>query len=68
MDLEVVRLILGRATRDTAGGPARHEDHRGGGPQAAPLQEYAKLFALIRDAGIDRARLRAILGLDPEAR
>ena len=25
-----------------------------------------ELLALIRDAGIDRARLRAILGLDPE--
>jgi hypothetical protein len=26
-----------------------------------------ELLALIRDAGIDRARLRVILGLDPEA-
>ena len=38
----------------------------GGKPRAGLLQEHAELLALIRDAGIDRARLRAILGLDPE--
>ena len=62
MDPEHVQLMLSRAARSAAGG------HRGGGgkPQAALLQEYAELLALIRDAGIDRAQLRAILGLNPE--
>ena len=69
MDPELVQLMLSRAARSAAaGGRADHEGHRGGGgkPQAAPLQEYADLLALIRDAGIDRAELRVILGLDPE--
>ena len=68
MDLDLVQLMLSRITRSAAGGRADHEGHRGGGgkPQAAPLQEYAELLALIRDAGIDRAQLCAILGLDPE--
>ncbi len=68
VDLELVQLMLGRAARSAAGGRADHEDHRDGGgkPQAALLQEYAELLALIRDAGIDRAQLRAILGLNPE--
>jgi hypothetical protein len=68
MDLELVQLMLSRVARGAAGGRADHEGHRGGGgkPQAGPLQEYAELLALIRDAGIDRAQLRAILGLNPE--
>ena len=68
MDPELVQLMLSRAARSTAGGRADHEGHRGEGgkPQAALLQEYAELLALIRDAGIDRAQLRAILGLNPE--
>ena len=68
MDPEFVQLMLGRAARGAAGGRADHEGHRGGGgkPQAALLQQYAELLALIRDAGIDRAQLRAILGLNPE--
>src|SRR5260370_30053304 len=68
VDLELVQLMLTRAARSTAGGRADHEGHRGEGgkPQAGPLQEYAELLALIRDAGIDRARLCAILGLNPE--
>jgi len=68
VDLELVELMLSRAARGAAGGRADHEGHRGGGgkPQAAPLQEYAELLALIRDAGIDRAQLCAILGLNPE--
>ena len=68
MDPELVQLMLSRAARGAAGGRADHEGHRGGGgkPQAALLQEYAELLALIRDAGIDRAQLCAILGLDPE--
>jgi hypothetical protein len=68
MDLELVQLMLSRIARSAAGGRADREGHRGGGgePQAALLQEYVELFALIRDAGIDRAQLRAFLGLNPE--
>ena len=68
VDLELVQLMLSRAARGAAGGRADHEGHRGGvgKPQAAPLQEYAELLALIRDAGIDRAQLCTILGLNPE--
>jgi hypothetical protein len=68
MDPELVQLMLSRAARRAAGGRADHEGHggEGGKPQAAPLQEYAELLALIRDAGIDRAQLCAILGLEPE--
>jgi hypothetical protein len=68
VDLELVQLMLSRAARSAAGGRADHQGHRdeGGEPQAASLQEYAELLALIRDAGIDRTQLRAILGLDPE--
>ena len=68
MDPEIVQLMLSRAARSAAGGRADHEGHRGGGgkPQAALFQEYAELLALIRDAGIDRAELRAILELNPE--
>ena len=68
VDLQLVQLMLSRAARTAAGGRADHEGHRseGGTPQAAPLQEYAELLALIRDAGIDRAQLCAILGLNPE--
>ena len=68
VDPELVQLMLSRATRSAAGGRADHEGHRNGSgePQAALLQEYAELLALIRDAGIDRAQLRAILGLSPE--
>ena len=70
VDLEVVQLMLSRAARSAAGGRADHEGHRDGSgkPQAALIQEYAELLAAIRDAGIDRARLCAILGLDPETR
>ena len=66
VDLELVQLMLSRAARSAAGGRADHEGHRGGKPQAALLQEYVELLARIRDAGIDRAQLCAILGLDPE--
>ncbi len=68
MDPELVQVMLSRAARGAAGGRADQEGRRGGGgkPQAALLQEYAELLALIRDAGIDRAQLRAILGLNPE--
>ena len=65
VDLELVQLMLGRIARSAAGGRADHEGHRGGKPQAALLQGYVELLALIRDAGIDRAQLRAILGLNP---
>ena len=67
VDPELVQLMLSRA-HSAAGGRADPGGHRGGGgkPQAALLQEYAELLALIRDAGIDRAQLCAILGLDPE--
>lgn len=63
MDLELVQLMLSRAARSAAGGRA---DHEGGKPQAGLLQEHVELLALIRDAGIDRAQLCAILGLNPE--
>jgi hypothetical protein len=68
VDLELVQLMLNRAVGSAAGGRADHGGHRGGGgkPQVALLQEYAELLALIRDAGIDRAQLHAILGLNPE--
>ena len=68
VDLELVQLLLNRAVRSAAGGRTDHEGRWGGGgkPQAALLQEYAELLALIRDAGIDRAQLCALLGLDPE--
>ena len=69
VDPELVQLMLSRAARSAAGGRADHEGHRGGGgeTQAGLLQEYAELLAFIRDAGIDRAELCALLGLDPEA-
>jgi hypothetical protein len=71
VDLELVQLMLSRAAGSAAGGRADHEGHRGGTegagePPTALLQEYVELFALIRDASIDRAQLCAILGLDPE--
>jgi hypothetical protein len=68
MDPELVQLMLSRAAPGAAGGRADHEGHRGGGgkPRAGLLQEYVELLALIRDAGIDRAQLCAILGLNPE--
>jgi hypothetical protein len=68
VDPELVQLMLSRASRSAAGGRADHQGHRDGSgkPQAALLQELVELLALIRDAGIDRAQLRAILGLDPE--
>jgi len=68
VDPELVQLMLSRSARSAAGGRADHEGHQGGGgkSQAALLQEYAELLALIRDTGIDRAQLCAILGLNPE--
>ena len=68
MDPETVQLMLSRAARSAAGGRADHEGHPGGDgkPRAALLRERAELLALIRDAGIDRAQLRAILRLNPE--
>ena len=68
VDQELVQLVLSRAARSAAGGHADHEGLRGGGgkPRAGLLQEHVELLALIRDAGIDRAELCALLGLDPE--
>ena len=68
VDPELVQLMLSRAARGAAGGRADHEGHQAGAgkPRATLLQEYAELLALIRDAGIDRAQLCAILGLNPE--
>jgi hypothetical protein len=67
-DLELVQLLLNRIAYSPEGGCADDEGHRGRGgkPQAALLQEYAELLALIRDTGIDHAQLGAFLGLDPE--
>ena len=68
VDPELVQLVLSCAARSAAGGHADHEGLRGGGgkPRAGLLQEHVELLALIRDASIDRAQLRAILGLPPE--
>jgi hypothetical protein len=68
VDPEVVQLMLSRAARSAAGGRADHEGHRAGGgePLAGLLREHVELLALIRDDGIDRAELCAILGLNPE--
>jgi hypothetical protein len=68
IDPELVRLMLSCAAHSAAGGRADHEGHRGRGgkPQAALIHDHVELLALIRDAGIDRAQLRAILGLNPE--
>ena len=68
VDLELVQLMLSRVAPAAAGGCADLEGHRGGGgkPQTGLLQELVELLALIRDAGIDRAQLCAILGLNPE--
>ena len=68
MDPELVQLMLSRAACSAAGGCADHEGHRGGGgrPRSGLLQEHVELLALNRDAGIDRAQLHAILGLNPE--
>ena len=68
-DLELVQVMLSRAARSASDDRADHEGHRGGdGDPRAALQEYAALIALIRAVGIDRAELRAILGLNPETR
>ena len=64
VDPELVQLMLSRIVGSAAGGRADHEGHH----QAGLLQELVELLALIRDAGIDRAQLCAILGLDPETR
>jgi hypothetical protein len=68
VDPELVQLLLSRAARSAAGGRADREGHRDGSdkPQAGLFHEYAELLAVIRDAGIDRAQLCAILGLNPE--
>jgi hypothetical protein len=68
VDLELVQLMLSRIACSAAGDRADHQGHQGrvGKPQAALLQELVELLALIRDAGIDRGQLCAILGLDPE--
>jgi hypothetical protein len=68
VDPELILLLLSRASRSAAGGRADHEGHRGTGgePQAGLHTEIVDLLALIRDAGIDRAQLCAILGLNPE--
>jgi len=67
-DLELVQLMLSRAARSASDDRADHEGQRGGdgARRAGLLQEYVKLIALIRDAGIDRAELHAILALHPE--
>ena len=68
-DLELVQLMLSRAVRSAADSRDDDQGCRGGGgePRAGLLREHVELLALIRDAGIDRARLHAILGLNPEA-
>jgi hypothetical protein len=65
---ELIQLMLNRAARSAAGGRDDEEGHRDGSgkPRAGLLKGQAELLALIRDAGIDSARLNAILGLNPE--
>ena|SRR5690348_17700626 len=67
-DLELVQLMLSRAARRASDDRSDHEGQRDGDgdPRAVLLQEYVKLIALIRDAGIDRAELRMILKRNPE--
>jgi hypothetical protein len=64
VDPELIQLMLSRAARSAAGDRAGTDGT--GKPPTALLQEYVELLALIRDAGIDRVQLCAILGLDPE--
>lgn len=68
IDPELVQLMLRRIARSAADGRTDHEGHRDGGgrPQAALLQEYMDLIAVIRDTSMDPAQLRALLGLNPE--
>ena len=68
VDPELVQLMLSRVASGAADGCADHEGHRGRGgkPHAGLPKELVELLALIRDAGIDRTQLCAILGLDPE--
>lgn len=68
VDPELVQLMLSRAARSAARDDDAEGHRDGGGKSRAGLfQEYAELLALIRDSGIGRARLRVILGLNPEA-
>jgi hypothetical protein len=69
MDPELVQLMLSRAACSAADRRDDDEGHQGGAgePRAGLFQEYAELLALICDSGIGRVRLRAILGLNPEA-
>src|ERR1700678_4505751 len=68
IDPELVELMLNRATHSATGGRTDHQGHRDGSGEPQPaLQQYVKLLALIRDAGIDPARLGATLGRTPEA-
>jgi hypothetical protein len=69
VDPELIQLMLSLAADGEAAGRDDDESRRGGGGEPRPglLQEHAELLALIRDAGIGHAQLRAILGLNPEA-
>lgn len=70
VDPELVQLMLSRVARSAEGGSHDNEDgcrDGTGTPQTGLFREHAELLALIRDTGIDRAQLSAILGLDTEA-
>ena len=68
VDPELVQLMLRHVACSAAGDCTDHEGHRGGvgRHQAALLQEYTELIAVIRDTGIDSAQLRVLLGLKPQ--
>jgi hypothetical protein len=70
MDLELFQLALSCVARSATGGCADRQGRQGedGKTQAALFQEYAELLALIRDSGIDRDQLDAILRLNPQIR
>ena len=63
VDPEIIQLVLGCATWGTAGGHADDQDGAGEA-QAARLRGLVELLTLVRDSGIDHARLDAILGLN----
>jgi hypothetical protein len=66
LDPELAQLILRRMAYSTEYGRAGHEGQREGlgEDQAGVLQEQVRLLALIRDADIDQAHLRAFLKAD----
>jgi hypothetical protein len=69
VDLDLVQLVLRRMASLVASGRAGREGQREGrgNDQARVLQEQVELLALLRDADIDQAQLRAFPGVDPDS-